>query len=173
MNKKVFNIIKKFTEKKYNPLHSYVYYKDSQPETYIATDGGEMLMWHENFVRSVKSNILSLKPNMAEFEGYLEPNKKVSLKEKMPFDFLFDRITDMVWQELPVTLKNIRNYSSIAKYLPKEETIADKTVASLTMLEKKGITFDSVFYLKNEYAGEYLLFVESYWLFIAGIGIED
>ena len=173
MNKKVFNIVRKFTEKKYNPLHSYVYYKTTQPEVYLATDGGEMLMYHENFIRAVKPNILSLKPNMAEFEGYLEFNKKVNLKEKMPFDFLFDRMADMAWEELPVTLKNIRNYSSIAKYLPKEETIADKTVASLTMLEGKGVTFDSVFYLKNEYAGEYLLFVEIYWLLIAGIGIED
>ena len=171
MNKKIFSIVKKFTEKKYNPLYTYVYCKD-KPETYIATDGGEMLMWHENFIRPVKPNILSLKPNISEFDGYLEPNKKVNLNEKMPFDFLFDRITDMEWEELPVSLKDIRNFSSIAKYLPTEETIADKTVASLMALEKKNVMFNSVFYLKNEYAGEFLVFADNYWLFIAGIGVE-
>ena len=171
MNKKIFTIVKKFTEKKDNPLHAYVYFLD-KPETYIATDGHEMLMWHEDFVRPVKPDILSLKPDMSKFEAYLKADVREVLPddEKMPFDFLFDRIVDMDWHELEMPQ---RTYSTLSKYLPNGEGIADKTVCSLMFLESKGIKFNTVYYLKNKYAGEFLLFSNSHFLFIAGIGIED
>ncbi len=110
---------------------------------------------------------------MSKFEAYLKATdvkEVLSDDEKMPFDFLFDRIADMDWHELEMPQ---RTYSTLSKHLPSGEGIADKTVCSLMFLESKGIKFNTVYYLKNKYAGEFLLFSNSHFLFIAGIGIED